>query len=83
MTFSKKPVENCDAFVSVQKDDEANILACALAKKKGARKVIAVTAKNEYTDVVPDIDLIDCSFSSSTVAVNTVLVVLLPSFWRK
>lgn len=67
-------VENCDAFVSVQIDDEDNILASALARKKGARKTISVSGKAEYLEVVPEIELIDCSLNSNTVAVNTVLL---------
>jgi trk system potassium uptake protein TrkA len=63
----------CDAFVSVQKDDEDNILSCLLAKRQGAAKVIALTNKSEYIYIIPTIDTIDCGFSSRLVASNSVL----------
>ena len=65
--------DNCDAFVSTVTDDEDNILSCILAKRMGAKKVIATTNKAEYIDVVPSINMIDCGFNSGLVSVNTVL----------
>ena len=53
----------CDAFISTSDDDEENILTCILAKKKGAHKVITITNKAEYVDIVPGISGIDCGFS--------------------
>ena len=66
-------INECDAFIGVLEDDENNILSCVLAKKHGAKKVIATTKKGEYIKVVPDLDIIDCGFNSGLVAVNTVL----------
>lgn len=66
-------VDVCDAFISTLQDDEDNILSCILAKKQGAKKVIAVTNKAEYVDIVPDMEMIDCGFNASLVSVNTVL----------
>ncbi|OVE77108.1 Trk system potassium transport protein TrkA [bacterium F16] len=66
-------VDTCDAYVSTMKDDEDNILSSILAKKMGAGKVVAITNKAEYIDVVPDMRMIDCGFNSGLVAVNTVL----------
>ncbi len=65
--------DNCDAYISTVDDDEDNILSCILAKRMGARKVIATTNKAEYVDVVPSMNMIDCGFNSSLVSVNTVL----------
>lgn len=69
-------VAECGAFISVQGDDEKNILGCILAKKQGARKVIAVTNKAEYMDIVPALKPIDCGFSPRLMGVNSVLNVL-------
>ncbi len=66
-------VAGCDAFVGVQDDDEDNILACILAKRQGAAKVIATTNKSEYAYIVPTIATIDCGFSTRLVASNSVL----------
>ncbi|OGV51844.1 MAG: hypothetical protein A2017_19070 [Lentisphaerae bacterium GWF2_44_16] len=66
-------INSCDAFVSALNDDEENILSCILAKKMGAKKVITVTNKSEYVDIVPAMDMIDCGFNSSLVAVNSIL----------
>ncbi|OGV48161.1 MAG: hypothetical protein A2X49_09010 [Lentisphaerae bacterium GWF2_52_8] len=66
-------VSSCDAFVSALDDDENNILSCIIAKKLGARKVITITRKSEYINIVPAMDMIDCGFSYSLVAVNTIL----------
>jgi trk system potassium uptake protein TrkA len=69
-------LDKCDAYISTLSDDEDNILSCVLAKKCGARKVICVTNKAEYMDIVPAMSAIDCGFSPRLVAVNTVLNLL-------
>jgi len=66
-------INECDVFVGVLENDEDNVLSCVLAKKHGARKVIATTKKSEYIKIVPDLDIIDCGFNTGLVAVNTVL----------
>ncbi len=66
-------ISECDVYIGVLDDDEDNILSCVLAKKHGAKKVIATTKKGEYIKVVPDLDVIDCGFNSGLVAVNAVL----------
>ena len=66
-------IENCDAFISAADDDEQNILACIMAKRRGAKKVIAITHKPEYIRIVPAMEAIDCGISSTLVSVNTVL----------
>ncbi|OVE81769.1 Trk system potassium transport protein TrkA [bacterium M21] len=71
--LSEAGVENCDTFISTLKDDEDNILSCILARKLGARKVISVTNKAEYIDIVPEMDMIDTGFSTTLSAVNSVL----------
>jgi len=69
-------VEECGAFISVQEDDEDNILGCILAKRQGARKVIAVTNKVEYMEIVPALKLVDCGFSPRLMGVNLALNLL-------
>jgi trk system potassium uptake protein TrkA len=66
-------IDSTDIFISALNDDEDNILSCILAKKMGAKKVITITNKSEYIDIVPSINMIDCGFSASLIASNTVL----------
>lgn len=69
-------VSECGTFIGVLANDEQNILGCILAKRQGARKVITVTNKAEYMDIVPALRPIDCGFSPRLVAVNSVLNLL-------
>jgi len=66
-------VNQCRAFISILQDDEDNILGSILAKQQGARKVIAVTNKAEYMDIVPALAAIDAGFSPRLAAANSVL----------
>jgi len=66
-------VEACDAFISIGEDDEDNILSCILAKRMGAKKIITLTNKEEYVDLVCKMDIVDCGFSRWLVAGNSVL----------
>ena len=63
-------ISNCDAFISVDENDESGILSCIMAKRLGAKKVIAVTHKPEYISIVPAMEVIDCGFNSTLVSVN-------------
>lgn len=45
-------IENADVFCAVTNDDEANILSAMLAKRLGARKVIALINRSAYVDLV-------------------------------
>lgn len=69
-------VPECDAFVSASHDDEDNILSCVLAKKLGAGKVVNISNKGQYIDIVPSMTAIDCGFSPRLGAVNAVLSLL-------
>lgn len=69
-------VQNAEVFVSVEEDDEDNILSCIIAKRIGARKVIALTHKPEYIRIVPEMGMIDCGFSATLISANTVLRLL-------
>ncbi len=69
-------VDECDAFISAHQDNEDNILCGILAKRIGAKKVVVLTSKSEYIDVVPEIESINASFNSCLVSVNSVLQVL-------
>jgi trk system potassium uptake protein TrkA len=61
-------VDACDVFIAIGEDDEDNILSCILAKRMGAKKVITLTNKEEYVDLVCKMDIVDCGFSRWLVA---------------
>ena len=65
-------VEGCDAFAALSERDENNVLACLLASRLGAKKVIALTGKAEYMDILPDIERAGCWFNMTQIAANTV-----------
>jgi trk system potassium uptake protein TrkA len=45
-------IEDTDVFCAVTNDDEANILSAMLAKRLGARKVMALINRTAYVDLV-------------------------------
>lgn len=45
-------IENTDVFCSLTNDDEANILSAMLAKRLGARKVMALINRSAYVELV-------------------------------
>ncbi len=45
-------IEATDVFIAVTNDDEANIMASMLAKRIGARKVIALISNPDYVDLI-------------------------------
>ncbi|MBQ9771964.1 MAG: Trk system potassium transporter TrkA [Lentisphaeria bacterium] len=63
-------ISHCDAFVSMDENDESGILSCIMAKRLGAKKVVVVTHKSEYISIVPALEVIDCGFNSTLVSVN-------------
>jgi trk system potassium uptake protein TrkA len=65
--------DKCDLFIATQDDDENNILSCILAKRMGAEKVLTMTAKEEYIDIIPEMQMLDCGFSRRLVAANAIL----------
>ncbi len=65
-------IENTDVYCAMTNDDEANILSCMLAKRLGARKVMAIINRPEYVDLVQS-DLIDIAISPQQVTIGSLL----------
>lgn len=65
-------IEGTDVFCAMTNDDEANILSSMLAKKLGAKKVMAVINRAEYVDLVQN-DLIDIAISPQQVTIGSLL----------
>jgi trk system potassium uptake protein len=66
-------IEHCDAFLALQAQNEEIIISCMLAKRHGARKVIATTNNLDYLRIITGIQTIDCGFSPLVSAINRVI----------
>ncbi|MCQ2380379.1 MAG: NAD-binding protein [Victivallaceae bacterium] len=69
-------INGCDVFIALDRHDEVNIISCLLAKKYGAKKVIALTSKNEYIDILPVIDQMGCRINSTQILASRVFQML-------
>jgi trk system potassium uptake protein len=65
-------VENTDIFCAVTNDDEANILSAMLAKRLGARKVMALINRPAYVDLVQS-GPIDVAISPQQTTIGSLL----------
>jgi len=65
-------IEGTDIFCAMTNDDEVNILSSMLAKRLGARKVMAIINRPEYVDLVQS-DLIDIAISPQQVTIGSLL----------
>lgn len=65
-------IENTDIFCAATNDDEANILSAMLAKRLGARKVMAIINRAEYVDLVQT-EVIDIAISPQQVTIGSLL----------
>ncbi|MDH5407996.1 MAG: Trk system potassium transporter TrkA [Gammaproteobacteria bacterium] len=65
-------IENTDVFCALTNDDEANILSSMLAKRLGARKVMALINRTAYVDLVQSGD-IDIAISPQLATIGTLL----------
>lgn len=65
-------VEDMDLFLAVTSDDEDNIMSCLLAKRLGARRVMAVINRRAYADLVQG-TTIDIAISPSHAVLGELL----------
>ena len=72
-TLKEAGIEHCDAFIAANLDDEENILGCIVAKKHGAKEVIAITNNSDYLRIIAGMTMIDCCFSPLVSAVNILI----------
>jgi trk system potassium uptake protein TrkA len=66
-------IEDTDVFCSVTNDDEANILSAMLAKRLGARKVMALINRTAYVDLVVQSGPIDIAISPQQATIGSLL----------
>ncbi len=65
-------IENTDVFCAVTDDDEANILSAMLAKRLGARKVMALINRAAYVDLVQS-GSVDVAISPQQATIGSLL----------
>lgn len=65
-------IENTDVFCAVTNDDEVNILSAMLAKRLGARKVMALINRPAYVDLVQS-GAIDIAISPQQATIGSLL----------
>lgn len=65
-------IENADIFCAMTNDDEVNILSAMLAKRLGARRVIALINRTSYVDLVESTD-IDIAISPHQATIGSLL----------
>jgi trk system potassium uptake protein len=65
-------VRDMDLFLALTSDDEDNIMACLLAKRMGARRVLALINRKAYADLVQG-TTIDIAISPSHTVIGELL----------
>jgi len=50
--LNEEYMDACDLFISLTADDEDNIMSALLAKRKGARRVIALINRRSYAELM-------------------------------
>jgi trk system potassium uptake protein TrkA len=65
-------IDSVDVFAAVTNSEEANILSAMLAKRLGARKVMALINRPSYTELVES-STIDVAISPQTITIGSLL----------
>ncbi len=66
-------IENTDVFCALTNDDEANILSSMLAKRRGARMVMALINRPAYVDLIQGSEDIDIAISPQQATIGSLL----------
>lgn len=70
--LAQEQVELTDLFIAVTSDDEANIMSSMLAKRLGAKKVIALIQRQAYIELINE-SVIDIAISPQHATISTLL----------
>ncbi|WP_245232590.1 Trk system potassium transporter TrkA [Thiorhodococcus minor] len=65
-------IEDMDVFMALTNDDENNIMAALLAKRLGARRVLALINRRAYADLL-QADRLDIAISPAQISIGTLL----------
>ena len=70
--LKEENIENNDVFIATTNSEEANILSAMVAKKMGAKKVMAIANKDSYSDLA-EAGTIDISVSAEQITTSALL----------
>lgn len=70
--LTEENIEDTDIFCALTNSDEANIISCMLAKHLGAKKVMSLTNRAAYVDLVQS-DVIDIAISPQQATIGSLL----------
>ena len=70
--LEREQVESVDLFLALTNDDEDNIMACLLAKRMGAKRVLALINRRAYADLVQGTQ-IDIALSPAQTVIGELL----------
>ena len=70
--LEQENIGEMDLFVAVTNDDENNIMSCLLAKKMGARRVVALINRRSYVDLLQS-GQIDIAISPAQATIGRLL----------
>lgn len=70
--LEEENVQDVDLFLSLTNDDEDNIMSCLLAKRMGARRVLALINRRSYADLVQGTE-IDIALSPAHAMIGELL----------
>jgi trk system potassium uptake protein TrkA len=70
--LEQENIGQMDLFVAVTNDDENNIMSCLLAKRMGARRVVALINRRSYVDLL-QAGQIDIAISPAQATIGTLL----------
>lgn len=70
--LEEEHVHDCDFFLALTSDDEDNIMSCLLAKRMGAKRVLALINRRAYADLVQGTQ-IDIALSPAQTVIGELL----------
>ncbi|ACB36322.1 TrkA-N domain protein [Leptothrix cholodnii SP-6] len=70
--LEREQIDETDLFVSLTSDDEDNIMGCLLAKRMGAKRVLALINRRAYADLVQGTQ-IDIALSPAQTVIGELL----------
>jgi trk system potassium uptake protein TrkA len=70
--LKQEDIEETDIYCAVTNDDEANILSAMLAKRLGARKVVAIINRTSYAELAEG-SAVDIAISPAQITIGVLL----------
>ena len=70
--LEREQIEDVDLFIALTSDDEDNIMSCLLAKRMGAKRVLALINRRAYADLVQGTQ-IDIALSPAQTVIGELL----------